>query len=161
MTETVLYRIFDTSGVLLYVGITTDLARRLAAHKSDARWRGQIARVSTESFPTAALAALAEIRAILLERPIHNVERTQGGIADDIHVGDRVRYVGAYRRRRRSVGLGNDTSRDQILYGTADVVAMERRGGDDGVVIQRGNGKRAWWKLQHTRLAVIARMPVA
>jgi hypothetical protein len=66
-----LYRHFDASGKLLYVGISLFAIRRLAQH-GDSAWFSQIAIVKIERFPDRETAALAEAIAINFERPAFN-----------------------------------------------------------------------------------------
>ncbi len=69
-----LYRHFDAQGNLLYVGITNYEPKRRMEHKLSAKWFKEIARVETAEFDTREQAAAAEIAAILVEKPLHNIE---------------------------------------------------------------------------------------
>jgi predicted GIY-YIG superfamily endonuclease len=55
-----LYRLRDASGALLYVGVTTDVNRRLAEHRMSKSWAEEIARVEVDDYPSRWRAALAE-----------------------------------------------------------------------------------------------------
>lgn len=66
-----LYRHFDGTGRLLYVGVSRSPLRRTGQH-ADAEWATEIHRVEFEFFPTLAEARKAETRAIVAERPAHN-----------------------------------------------------------------------------------------
>jgi excinuclease UvrABC nuclease subunit len=68
-----LYRHFDISGRLLYVGIASNSRRRLSQHRnvSDA-WADQVYRMTVEWHPTELEAADAERLAIATERPLYN-----------------------------------------------------------------------------------------
>jgi hypothetical protein len=68
-----LYRHFDESGALLYVGISTSTLSRLTQHRTNALWFSAIASVKVEHFPTRAAAQRAEIEAIKKERPKYNI----------------------------------------------------------------------------------------
>lgn len=68
-----LYRHFDASGRLLYVGISFGAVARLQSHKRDgSEWFNMIARVEVEKFHTRSAAKKAERKAIREERPIYN-----------------------------------------------------------------------------------------
>lgn len=67
----VVYRYFDTSGRLLYVGSTVNLAGR-RKHHARADWWSDVHRESVTRCRTRGEAAAAELHAIHGERPIHN-----------------------------------------------------------------------------------------
>lgn len=69
---TYLYRFFDGSGQLLYVGLSYRIEKRLAAHHVMKPW-DQIARIEISQFPTRGDAAAAEREAIMSEAPAWNV----------------------------------------------------------------------------------------
>ena len=71
-----LYRHFDASGALLYVGVSLSAVQRLAQHKNCSHWFEQIARVEIETFTDRQQALDAERKAVATEKPRHNV---QGG----------------------------------------------------------------------------------
>jgi len=50
--KTFLYRCYDRSGALLYVGITDALGRRMAQHASDKPWWGDVADTTSTAFGT-------------------------------------------------------------------------------------------------------------
>lgn len=72
-TKTALYRHFDASGALLYVGVSLSAVTRLAQHRSGSPWYDSIARVEVEQFDSRQLALEAERKAIASERPRHNI----------------------------------------------------------------------------------------
>lgn len=74
MTPTQLYRHFDASDRLLYVGISHDAWKRLRAHLARSPWRSQFFRMTVEQYPTRGAAVDAEAAAILSERPLFNKE---------------------------------------------------------------------------------------
>jgi predicted GIY-YIG superfamily endonuclease len=95
MTAHAIYRQFDATDRLLYVGMTNNPKRRLAEHKCRAVWGDQIARVEVVWMHTAEEAAIAEAEAIRTERPMFN-----GGTArPHMATGD------AMRDWMRSAGL--------------------------------------------------------
>jgi hypothetical protein len=66
-----LYRHFDKDGALLYVGVTNNLKVRLRTHRRSP-WFADIAKTTTESFPSRKAAGKAEAKAILTEKPRYN-----------------------------------------------------------------------------------------
>lgn len=66
-----LYRHFDTSGRLLYVGQSLSFLARLAGHKNSA-WFDEIASITIQRFPNRHVLNAAEIAAIRAEGPLHN-----------------------------------------------------------------------------------------
>jgi hypothetical protein len=67
------YRMFDASGNLLYVGVTGNINNRFGSHM-DKRWFPLVTNISLEWFPTRAQAEIAERRAIERELPRLNVQ---------------------------------------------------------------------------------------
>lgn len=67
-----LYRHFDATGRLLYVGISFSAIARAMQHRSDAEWWLQIARIEIVNYSSRAAALKAERAAIQEERPSYN-----------------------------------------------------------------------------------------
>jgi hypothetical protein len=102
---TQLYRHYDAQGRLLYVGISSSALLRMAAHKVNASWFNDVARIEIEAHPSRKAAQAAEAAAIESEKPLHNYihnrpKRTKEGEA--VHPNDR---AAAMRKRRRALGL--------------------------------------------------------
>lgn len=74
-TQFCLYRHFDANGVLLYVGLTTNLLLRLSQHSTHSKWFGQITTITIERFPSMEVLIDAENEAITKENPIFNLRR--------------------------------------------------------------------------------------
>ena len=70
-----LYRHFDKTGALLYVGISLSTVKRLSEHKQGSHWYRDIVRVEIEHYETREEAIAAEIAAIRAENPLHNIQR--------------------------------------------------------------------------------------
>jgi hypothetical protein len=67
------YRCYDASGRLLYVGCSINPDDRLKEHRYfRSWWADRIARITLESFPDQAAGQAAEKTAIQTEHPIHN-----------------------------------------------------------------------------------------
>jgi Nuclease subunit of the excinuclease complex len=83
------YRAFDSSGRLLYVGCSVNVESRLRYHEQHSRWWLFHERVESEKFPTRALAAEAEAVAIATEHPRWNMQGRSDahpdGKCNDIH----------------------------------------------------------------------------
>lgn len=72
----VVYRCFDASGRLIYIGSSGDLEQRLAAHAASSWWYSLADRVDIEPYPTIAAARAAEFAAIKSELPAFNCRHT-------------------------------------------------------------------------------------
>lgn len=82
---TSLYRFYNDTGRLLYVGITKHLPRRLSEHSWSKNWWTEVMRIDVEHFDDRSDARAAELHAIRTERPEYN-------IADVPTDGDRFWY---------------------------------------------------------------------
>ena len=78
-----LYRLWADE-VLLYVGVTGDVHRRLAQHRRRQPWGTEVTHVSAQRFAYLDLALEAERVAVLTESPVHNVRHTE---ADNARLG--------------------------------------------------------------------------
>jgi predicted GIY-YIG superfamily endonuclease len=71
-----LYRFFDADGVLLYVGITSDIEQRWSRHANDRKsWWPHVAKKTVEWLDNRWEASQAEARAVRDEGPMHNIQR--------------------------------------------------------------------------------------
>jgi hypothetical protein len=68
------YRCYDASGRLLYIGSTVDTAVRFRQHERTADWWPYVARTEVEAFDSTDAALAAETRAIGTEHPRWNVK---------------------------------------------------------------------------------------
>lgn len=68
----VLYRFVDTSGRLLYVGVTKNPAARFRKHGQDQFWWDQVSAIHLERHASRELLMIAELEAIETEFPIFN-----------------------------------------------------------------------------------------
>lgn len=68
-----LYRFWDESGALLYVGITCDPGRRWPEHMRTKPWWTQIATITVETHRNRAAVLAAESTAISTEGPCYNI----------------------------------------------------------------------------------------
>lgn len=78
-----LYRHFDKSDKLLYVGISMSLAERTSAHKSSSRWFDRVRKITVEHFETRELAVEAERKAIRAEDPKFNIYGVVARLSDE------------------------------------------------------------------------------
>lgn len=67
-----LYRCFNASGDLLYVGMTSNLEHRVQLHRSHTPWFGEVTSVTRATYPNRPSARGAEHNAIIAERPRYN-----------------------------------------------------------------------------------------
>jgi hypothetical protein len=73
-----LYRFYDSTGRLLYVGITLDPGSRWKNHAKTKPWWTDVAQVTVELHPDRAAVLEAERAAIIAEQPVHNVVHNRG-----------------------------------------------------------------------------------
>ena len=71
--RTALYRMFDASGALLYIGVSKDFGRRWKEHARTQPWWDDVQRQTADWFPSRRDAAEAEVAAIQAESPKYNV----------------------------------------------------------------------------------------
>lgn len=112
-----LYRFFNSTGELLYIGITNRVPRRLDQHGDDKPWYLEVADVKVEHHPNRDAALAAEKTAIKTERPKYNVVHNRGRIlaAATKSTG---RWVFA------SLRSGHIFRKDLVLYPELDCSAM-------------------------------------
>ena len=67
------YRLWDDTGALLYVGISKTLVNRLTQHDESQPWAAEVASVTAKRYPTREKARAAEIEAIQKENPRYNI----------------------------------------------------------------------------------------
>jgi hypothetical protein len=80
-----LYRHFDATGRLLYVGISLFAFRRLAAHERNAGWWKDVRTITiTSPHRTRAEPAAAEVEAIKNEKPLYNQQHHPAPVAAPI-----------------------------------------------------------------------------
>jgi hypothetical protein len=87
-----LYRAYDSQRRLLYVGISLCALVRLANHRSQSDWFGEVRRLEIELFSSRRLAEEAERRAIWAEGPVHNLQRSYIPTGDDRKMAPELRY---------------------------------------------------------------------
>lgn len=76
-----LYRLHNSAGHLLYVGISGEPPRRWVEHSDEKPWWPEVANLSLEWFDTRAEALDAEIIAICRERPKYNIQHNAANVA--------------------------------------------------------------------------------
>lgn len=73
MHHYLLYRFFNEESLLLYLGITWSPRERWARHRRSKSWWPQVRTASTECYPAQWIARRAELEAIRIEHPVHNI----------------------------------------------------------------------------------------
>ncbi|MFE4915837.1 GIY-YIG nuclease family protein [Streptomyces sp. NPDC056652] len=78
---TALYRLYDDSDVLLYLGISFSPEARWGQHRNEKHWAHQVVRTTVEWYPTRKAALAAEEKAAAAEKPLHDSSwrKTGGG----------------------------------------------------------------------------------
>lgn len=74
MTGHCVYKLYASDGEPLYIGVTSDLHRRMREHRRQALWWGWVARSVIVRYPSRQAAELAEAAAIASEGPAFNVK---------------------------------------------------------------------------------------
>ena len=82
-TPTDLYRLRDSEGGLLYVGVSHSTIMRASQHRLEKTWWLSVASIDVEHFATRTEALKAETDAILNEGPAHNVQGVRV-VSDDM-----------------------------------------------------------------------------
>ncbi len=126
--RTALYRLFDWTGVLLYVGISNNPESRFRQHRTQKSWWAQVDGISFEWFESRYKPSLADSQAISTESPRHNIHQT-----DPWRARQRADAlaVSPEKRRNRSVGLKArhvqvQTFRDLTAKGVPENEAKEQ-----------------------------------
>lgn len=78
-----LYRFYDRTDVLLYVGITVDLPTRMKNHRKGKPWWTAVAHVKVEQYETREQALAAEREAIKNEHPLYNDQHNEVLVIED------------------------------------------------------------------------------
>lgn len=68
-----LYRMYDNSGALLYIGISKSAFSRFERHSAEKPWINNVTSWNREPYPTREAALEAERAAIKTEHPLHNI----------------------------------------------------------------------------------------
>lgn len=71
--ETLLYRIFNSDGEIIYIGITCCYEIRMRGHKDSKFWWNEVDSIKTRKYPNRTKALEAEKRAIKKYNPVYNI----------------------------------------------------------------------------------------
>lgn len=127
-----LYRFFDASSVLLYIGITADPGSRWKQHRDDKPWWVDVGNITVETYPDRTSVLAAERAAILAEKPLHNVVYNRRSNVIPIRPQDPAK-VGAWTFR--SIRSGIQRTSELWLYPELDCSAcVDDVWDDDGQV---------------------------
>lgn len=112
--EQVLYRFFDDSGVLLYVGISKHWTSRLNSHESRSDFFRLASHITIERYATRQEVEQAETAAIVNEKPLYN--RSQNPLHES--------WLDHFSRLKRSYYKGEaiDDAHRALLDDIADYV---------------------------------------
>ncbi len=115
-TGYIVYRAFDHTDRLLYVGMTKNLAGRMGGHSRDSQWWPQVFRITWEEWPGYLSACAAEMTAIWNEQPLHNVKgaRPLTEEEQDKLRGDLLRSAAAVPRAGRGTYKRDDRFEKQV-----------------------------------------------
>lgn len=101
------YRAYDGSDRLLYVGMADDVPARMKAHRLTAKWHSQMRHHEVRKYRCRQDAKNAEYRAIRTESPLHNVVG-----ANDVYVGEHFIRLKLSAEISRSVNCWRAENRD-------------------------------------------------
>jgi predicted GIY-YIG superfamily endonuclease len=113
-----LYRFYNSTGELLYIGITNRIPRRLDEHGDEKPWYLKVADVKVEHHPDRHAALAAEKSAIKTERPKYNVVHNRGRHLTAAPSQDSGQWT------FRSLRSGYEFRKDLVLYPELDCSAM-------------------------------------
>jgi hypothetical protein len=118
--QQVLYRFFDDSGVLLYVGISRHWTSRLNSHESRSEFFKLASHITLERYGTRAEVEQAETAAIVNEKPLYN--RSQNPLHES--------WLDHFLRLKRSYYKGDaiDNSHRALLDDIANYVEPLKQG---------------------------------
>lgn len=77
---TAVYRLYDTAGELLYVGIGVEPMDRLDQHRRSKRWWHEVARHEIAWYASRLLAGAEECRAVAFDKPKYNIDHATSGV---------------------------------------------------------------------------------
>jgi DNA-directed RNA polymerase specialized sigma24 family protein len=137
--RTALYRLFDTEGRLLYVGIAFDPADRWRGHASTKSWWHEVARREVEWRDTRSAALRAEAEAILTERPLYNVAGTEEPPPFIPSKPKRIRPVGSDQANEELEAAGKrwHKSKAALREADAELRALLIEGRRQGLTLSR------------------------
>jgi predicted GIY-YIG superfamily endonuclease len=92
-TKHVLYRFYDASGALLYVGITAKPIRRFRDHQKTKDWWTEVSSIRVENFSSRLELIYGERRAIVHEKPLYNITYNNHSEADAESLSAGARYT--------------------------------------------------------------------
>lgn len=120
----VLYRFFDASDALLYIGITNQPQVRFGQHRTDKRWFKDVVRSTMQHFTTRGDLEAAEIRAIQTEKPRYNIRHSVISAPNSIPV--KPRATRPPTDANKFPRPGHDTPRDEKRLDDLELT-LERR----------------------------------
>ena len=109
-----LYRFFDRTDVLLYVGISMDLPTRLRNHRREKPWWLEIAYITIEPHESRIAALAAEAVAIETEKPLYNDQHNP-----TVPVADETPTVAAFARSVLRLAVPNEGALERVLADAA------------------------------------------
>ncbi len=154
-----LYRHFDAQGQLLYVGQTRCGPTRQNAHRKDSAWWGQVVRVEIERLSGQAELDRAEVQAIRLERPRHNIRHNRRGPQTwsemnrgrqlsprdgQLIMSSRLDYTGGLAPRETLLAPGLRLFRDEVAYCIGARTHEELRHAQEGYTLGGRPAESPW-----------------
>jgi predicted GIY-YIG superfamily endonuclease len=134
--RTALYRLYDSTDQLLYVGITGDPKVRWAQHAADKTWWPEVSRRDVEWVATRAEAEGAEREAIATEKPTHNTKYALPELSEEETAVLFGQYKEAYETERKLRPVVRAAAATELRAG-ATASQLARRTGLTAEVFRR------------------------
>jgi hypothetical protein len=115
--RTALYRLYDSTDSLLYVGIAEDPKKRWGEHAADKPWWSDVSRRDVEWFAGRDLAEDAERLAIASEGPLHNVRHAVPQLSGEERAALFARYKEAVTAERDLRPRVKEAAAQEMLAG--------------------------------------------
>ncbi|HEU5108316.1 MAG TPA: hypothetical protein VFT95_07140 [Micromonosporaceae bacterium] len=109
-----LYRFYDRTDALLYVGISMDLPARLRSHRREKPWWVEIAHITVELHESRRAALAAEAVAIAEEKPLYNDQHNP-----TVRLPDDTPAVAGFARMLLRLAVRDEATFDRVLADTA------------------------------------------
>lgn len=161
-----LYRFFDRTDAVLYIGITLDFPVRMTSHRREKPWWTLVEHITIEHFDTREEALAAETEAIRTEKPLYNVTHNELVLAPHLSTPTQDEIARARDDGMRELAeeiLGN-TDDDEIacLVRRASGLPESERWGDDRVDAARllaGEMASHRWRLDDALYRIFRHLP--
>lgn len=134
---TMLYRLYDADGRLLYIGVTCNPQQRWDGHRGDKPWWPLVARKELTTYPDRSAALTAERDAIRTEKPLHNVTGNPRNRQAHAHLVLSTEQAAKVRALAEELGV---RSNSEVFYALLDTAQTGCRYPETGDQDRPGDG---------------------